>query len=624
MSSSLIAQNLNVATYKLQSPNKKDELIVFKDEVGWNYAYHKNGIQVIEKSELGLSLNEGFLKNIKLVDIVTDSHQEKWETVWGFQKIIPNNYTSLILHLEGKSDGIKFSINFRMFNEGLAFSYQVNTGSFTSASLKKERTQFNISRDAACWVLNHPWGKKYKTNVPVTEVKNASLPLLSKTKQEKYILITEAALYNYGSLHVTANEKGVLSADIVGNVKFKNQFTSPWRVVMAADNPAYFVEKSYLIQNLNAPSKIKDTSWILPGISTWDWRTRNAVEGDLKYKLNTKTLLHFIDKTAELGLPYFMVDAGWYGKEHERTSNPFTAIDEVDMHLLMQRAKDKNIGVWLYVNRLAFEEFDVDKLLSTYKKWGIVGIKLGFLKKMNQSGVTLLQSVLEKSAKYQIMFNCHEAVIPSGIERTWPHFLTREYNHSLLDGPYIASPVDHTITPFLNNVAGPIDVTPGFFDIDKLPERQYVRGELKSTVVAQAAMCVTYYSPLLCLPDIPEAYQRKLDLFEFIKTLPLNYNESKVLHGEIGKKFVIARKSGENWWVGGVCNEEGAAINLSLDFLEAGKYKMTLFEDGAESTWKANREVYQRIVKNRSHKDSLRIKMAPGGGVCIRFEKIKN
>lgn len=622
--SGLFSCSSNTDKYELWSPNKQDKLVIFEDEIGWNYSYEKNGVPIIEKSKLGLELNEDVLENLTVIDAQTDTHQETWETAWGYQKTIINNYNELAIHLKGKGEHSRFSFICRMFDEGLAFKYEVNTGSLTSSSLKKELTEFKISGDSECWMLNHPWGKKYKAGVSIEKVENASLPLLSKSSQGKYTLITEAELYNYGSLHLTADSIGVLAADIIGDVKFKNQFSSPWRVIMAADYPAYFVERSYLVQNLNAPSKIKDVSWIKPGICTWDWRARGAVEGDFEYELNTESLIRFVDKTAELGLPYFMVDAGWYGKEHERKSDPFTAINEIDMELFMKRAKDKNIGVWLYVNRLAFEEFDVDKLLTNYKKWGVVGIKLGFLKEMNQWGVELLQTVLEKCAEYQIMFDCHEAVIPSGIERTWPHFFTREYNHSLEDGRYIASPVDHTITPFLNNVAGPIDVTPGFFDIDKLTERKYVREELKSTVVAQAAMCVTYFSPLLCLPDIPEAYQRKSDLFEFIKSLPLTYNESKVLIGDIEKQYVIARRTGEDWWIGGVCNEDGTRFKLPLDFLGEGNYRMKLFVDGQESNWKENREVYSLIEKEISHKETLDLRMASGGGLCISLEKIKN
>lgn len=616
--------SLKAKEYRLLSPNKLDQVIVFKDENGWSYSYLKEGAVIIEKSKLGLELNGITFENLEVTDIEKNTHQSTWEPIWGTQKTIQNNFESLTIRLKDKRNGSKFSLLFRMFDEGMAFKYEVNTGTNVSSTLHKERTEFNVPRNSICWVLTHPWGKRYEKDVAVEKVKNASLPLLSKSFAGQYVLITEAELYNYGSLHLTANPNGVLTADIVGEVNLKQQFSSPWRVIMAANDPVYFVEHNYLIQNLNAPSRISDTSWIKPGICTWDWRARGAVESEFTYDLNTESLIRFVDKTAELGLPYFMVDAGWYGVERERSSDPLTAIPEIDMAKFMRRAEEKNVGIWLYVNRIAFEDYDVDKLLATYKEWGVKGIKLGFLQEMNQWGVELLQEVVEKCAKYKIMFDCHEAVIPSGIERTWPHFFTREYNHSLEDGKYIASPIDHTITPFLNNLAGPIDVTPGFFDIDKMIERKYVRGQLKSTVVAQAAMCLTYFSPLLCLPDIPEAYQRKYDLFSFIKNLPLNYDESNILIGEIENQFVIARRKGDDWWVAGVCNELGADITLPVHFLDKGNYKMTIFQDGENSTWEKNREDYSSKTMIINRNQTIDFKMAPGGGVCIQFKKLNN
>ena len=308
--------------------------------------------------------------------------------------------------------------------------------------------------------------------------------------------------------------------------------------------------------------------------------------------------------------------------EHEKTSNPLTTIPDIDLSKIMQNAKEKNVGVWLYVNRVAFEEYDIDELLSKYKELGVVGIKLGFLRKQNQKGIALLQKILEKCATYELMFNCHEAVIPSGIERTWPHFLTREYNHSLMDGGYVASPIDHTITPFLNNVAGPIDVTPGFFDINKMIERTYVKSELKSTIVAQAAMAIIYFSPILCLPDIPEAYQRKPDLFNFIKGLPLSYDETKVIIGEIEKMYVIARRKGTTWWIGGVANENGREIEIPLQFLGEGNYKATLFLDGNDTTWEKNREDFKKEKRTINADQTLKLNIASGGGVCVKLETI--
>lgn len=601
------------------SPNKQNKTTVFIDHGNLKYQFEQNGEIVIDTSLMGLKTKESFFENLVLTNVEKGIHSSEWKPTWGVNSSITDTYNSLKLSFKDSKTNSELKLIIRLYNEGLAFKYEGVANDLSI--LEKELTEFNISSDAKSWVLVHPWGKRYKKDIPIQDVKNASLPLLTKQKNGRYILVTEAELYNYGSLHLSTNTNGILSADVVGEVKLKPQFVTPWRVVMTANSPDYFVNHNYIIQNLNAPSKIKDSSWIKPGITTWDWRTRGAIEGELSYELNTETLLHFIDKTAELGLPYFMVDAEWYGPERKKKSNPLTAIPEIDINAFINRAKEKNVGIWLYVNRIAFQENDIDELLSTYKSWGIVGIKLGFLKMMDQKGVELLQEVLEKCAKYKIMLNCHESVIPSGIERTWPHFLTREYNHSLEDGGYSASPIDHTITPFLNNIAGPIDVTPGFFDIDQMTSRNYVRSRLKSTVVAQAAMCFTYYTPMLCLPDIPEAYQRKPELFSFIKSLPFSYDESKVLIGEIEKKFVIARRKGNHWWIAGICNEEGAQIQIDLSFLDKGDYEVLILTDGTETNWKENREKYTSEKKLISKNEKLNLKMAPGGGVCLKFVK---
>ena len=449
--------------HELFSPDKTKHVLVELKNSAASYSFFMNGFPVIQKSLMGIELNELNWKGLSIVEVKKDSLRSNWKPLWGTQEMYPEIYNGLTIKLKDEKSNY-FTLLFRMYDEGLAFKYKIDTEEIKTLTLKKEKTEFNISNNSQSWVLAHPWGKKYKKVENVSKIKNASLPLLSKTENGKYIFITEAGLYNYGSLHLSANKKGLLSADIVGDVSLKPKFETPWRVIMTANSPVYFIEHSYIIQNLNPPSKMKNTAWIQPGITTWDWRARGAIEDGFQYNLNTESMLRFIDKTADLGLPYFMIDAGWYGKEHEKASNPFTTISDIDLPLIMKNAKEKNIGVWLYINRVAFEEYDIDKLLSTYKKLGVVGIKLGFLRKQDQRSVQFLQLVLEKCATYELMFNCHEAVIPSGIERTWPHFLTREYNHSLLDGGYIASPVDHTITPFLNNIAGPIDVTPGFFD----------------------------------------------------------------------------------------------------------------------------------------------------------------
>lgn len=511
----------------------------------------------------------------------------------------------------------------RLYDQGLAFKYEVKSATNKVSKVLQELTEFSLPNGSTSWVLDHPWGKKYKSGVPTEQIKGAKtrLPLLSKSPDNRYLFITDASLYNYGALNLTAKNNTTLGVDIVGKeVEFEQKLTTPWRLIMAATTPSYFVENHYLIQNLNPPSKIIDTSWIKPGISTWDWRARGAKEKGFTYQLNTQSMERFVTKTAALGLPYFMIDAGWYGEEHKKESDPLTTIANINTPKIMALAKKQNVGIWLYVNRAAFVEHDIDAILAKYKSWGVVGIKLGFLRYSDQKSVEFLQALLEKSAQYKLMVNCHECVIPSGIERTWSHFLTREYNHSLQDGSYVASPQDHTITPFLNNVAGPIDVTPGFFDINTLEQRQYVKSPLKSTVVAQTAMSLTYFSPILCLPDIPEAYQRKPDLFEFITNLPLTYDESRVLLGDIGQSYVVARRKGDTWWIADVANELGASVSVSLTFLNNSAYTGTLFSDGDKTTWQHNREKYKSEKLTVNAKQMLNLNIAKGGGIVLKLE----
>ena len=256
----LVTGNSFSQQYSLFSPNKSGQVIVRFENGAISYSLNTNGVEVIEKSSLGIELNEQFLSDLSVQEVKKDSVRSSWTPVWGTQQTYPDNYNGMVLKIQDKKSGSAIAVLVRMYNEGLAFKYEIETKGVTAATLKKELTEFNIPANSKCWMLNHPWGKKYKMNVTVNEVKNASLPLLSQSENGKYVLITEAALYNYGSLHISVNAKGILEADLVGAVKVESNFSSPWRVIMAADSPAYFVEHNYIIQNLNAPSKIKNTT----------------------------------------------------------------------------------------------------------------------------------------------------------------------------------------------------------------------------------------------------------------------------------------------------------------------------------------------------------------------------
>jgi hypothetical protein len=224
---------------------------------------------------------------------------------------------------------------------------------------------------------------------------------------------------------------------------------------------------------------------------------------------------------------------------------------------------------------------------------------------------------VEACAERRLMYDCHEPVKPSGIERTYPNFMTREYVHSLVDGRMEHDPAYHVTMPFVNMLAGPLDHTPGMFDLDRAMERDFVRNEIQSTVVAQAARCLVVFTGLLNLADHGESYARKADLFEFVRRLPMRWDETRVLAGEVGKFIVLARRAGRSWFVAAMTNQEARGVDLPLDFLADGPHEATLYADAPDADYRTNREAYRVARRRVSRRDSAACVMAPGGGHCL-------
>jgi len=296
------------------------------------------------------------------------------------------------------------------------------------------------------------------------------------------------------------------------------------------------------------------------------------------------------------------------------------------------------VGVWLYINDRALKKFDMDRTFSKYRDWGVKGIKHGFLGGGNQVKNEFSVEVLKKCAKYQIMYNLHEPNKPTGLVRTYPHYVSREYVNSMLDAPSRppATPTELCVFPIVHNLAGPVDRSCGLFDMDQSIRRAKVHKQIPSTVVSQAAQCLIFPSGVLTLPDMPDAYNRKLDLFEFIKQLPMTYDETKVLRMKIGQHITIARRTKDTWLVASLADESGGELELKLDFLKPGAtYAATFYEDTAQSSYKfpgpwsriearkkkvpfkpvkTKRELYQVRKIEVKRGDTIKARIAPGGG----------
>ena len=294
-----------------------------------------------------------------------------------------------------------------------------------------------------------------------------------------------------------------------------------------------------------------------------------------------------------------------------------------DIPELIKYADAKGVKIILYFNHAATKNFDFDKTLETYHQWGAAGLKYGFLKGYEgQAKVNVTREIVEKCAKHKLMVDFHDGPIPpSGDRRTYPNLITREFCHAQSDALRSFDPTCFTTTVFVNMLAGPLDMTNGLYDLNKsCEERPRVFEEVWSTVAGETARPLITFTGLNVLHDHGDAYSAKADIFDFIKNMPMQWDESRVLHGEIGKFITMARHSGDQWFIGSCTNEEARTLPIKLDFLPEGKtYIATLYEDTPETHYKTNREAYRVRTVRVTSADTIDAVMAPGGGHCIRL-----
>ncbi len=621
--------------YQLKSPDGKVRIAMLLKDGHPYYNLSFNDRVIIEDSQLGIAFNDKpILQKFKVVEKTFDSHNSVWRPVWGRSSEIQNHYNRMVVRLLEQGE-IKHQLDleFRCFNDGVGFRYvfgkQHNPDEYIIAS---ENTEFCFAGDYTVWFPNSKWGVSItgpvslsrmpteqtttkKTNKQTRKKPLIGTPMTIRINAHCYLCITEATLDNYATMNL-ARVKGrayALKSQLASEVKVTTAHSSPWRCILLGERPGELIE-SNLIGNLNEPCVLKDTSWIKPGKTMWDWRVRGAKVDGFTYGLDTASIKRLIDFAAGASIDYIMIDAGWYGPERDPDSDPTTSIDDIDIQYLAKYANRNGVGCWLYVNSVALRKYDLDKIFLAYRKWRISGIKHGYLSDMSAKGVNFCHKVLKKAAEYHLMYDCHEAIKPSGFRRTYPNFMTREYCHSLTDGRRLLAPEYFVKLPFVNMVAGPLDHTPGMFDLNTAKERDKVWGDIKSTVVAQAARCVVIFTGLLCLPDHGEAYQKKSDLFDFIKQLPMTWDQTRVLNGEIGEYITIARRKDKEWFVGSLTDEKRHTIDIPLNFLPPGRYTATIYADAADAHYIENREAYTVKKITVDSGDIVKAKLAPGGG----------
>jgi hypothetical protein len=575
-------------------------------------------------------------------------------------------------------------IIFRVFGDGVGFRYefpqQPNLKYFI---VSDELTEFSMTGDhKTFWIPGDYDSNEYPYTIsPLSQVDASVLaksatdiavrfvpdqygiqtPLMMKTADGLYINIHEAALRDYSSMQLHVDTKTFkltsnLVADAVGNKAYLHApCKTPWRTIIISDKAADILS-SKLILNLNDPSMIENTSWIKPmkfvgvwwemqtGKSTWSYSDRLdtlGADGKLipngRHGATTANVKKYIDFAAKNGMQGVLVEGwnigweDWFGNWKEKVFDFAKPYPDFDVKAIADYAASKGVKMIMH-NETSGSATDYERQMDTafrfMNKYGYTSVKTGYVGKIIPRGehhdgqwmIDHYVRVAEKAGQYHVMLDSHEPVRPTGLQRTYPNWLAseagrgNEYN-AFSNGN---NPNHETIMPFTRLMGGPMDYTPGIFKIkgySDVPGRQ-----VHTTLAKQLALYITMYSPLAMAADYPENYEKRMDAFQFIKDVPVDFQDSKIIEAEPGEYITIARKekNSDSWYIGAITNENSRNAIIALDFLDKGKkYVATIYADAADADWKNNPEAYQIKSFAVNAGTKLNIKLANGGGAAV-------
>ena len=617
------------AAEALQSPGGKYNFVFEQKDGRLTYRLDYAAKQVIEEGELGVNIDNHLVESamgipvdnsnvwihgMEVTSVDRRSEDNTWKPVYGEYAQIRDRYNEMTIHLlkGGKHEGsgtaydkrqqYLLDIIVRAYDEGVAIRYhfpEATNGLFMH--ITEDLTSFRFAPGAEAY--HYAWAQAHANKVKLLKSEaawkdEAERPLTLQLANGLYAAIGEAALTDFvrGKLKLKADNE--LQMAMFGSADIITAYDMPWRFIMVGEKAIDLINNKQMVLNLNAPCLIQDSSWIKPG------------KAFRVCRLDMKTCMEGVDFCVDRGLQYIELDAGWYGPEMKMSSSALKVLEtrDIDMPKLCQYAKSKGIGVWVYVNQRALYQ-ELDQLLPLYEKWGISGIKFGFVQIGSQEWTTWLHNAVKKCADHHIMVDIHDEYRPTGWSRTYPNLMTQEGiggNEEMPDAEH------NTILPFTRFLCGPADYTPCYFN-----------GRVKNTKAHQLAMPVVYYSPITFLYwyDLPNVYKGEKEL-DFWKHCPTVWDESKALQGEIGEYIVQARRSGNEWFVGAMNGMQARDITLNTaDFLQKGKkYQVEIYNDNPALN---TRTKVSTVVQTIKAGKILKLHLQPSGGAALRFSLLK-
>ncbi|KQX14402.1 glycoside hydrolase family 97 protein [Flavobacterium sp. Root420] len=651
---SAFSQNKNA--YQLASPNGQNKIKFELVKNAPKYAVSHGKTEVITPSDMGFLLkgNENLSSDFEIKNVKNTSFDETWEQVWGEKKNIRNHYNQLSVELQQKTGNKrKLEIEFRAFDDGIAFRYVYPKQNVKdSIFIMDEKTTFNLKEDGKAWWIpaNRENRDEYLfKDAPVSTLDTVLTPLTIESKSGLALSFHEANLTDFASMTLVNTTGTQLKSDLVPwadgvKVRVKDTFTSSWRTLQIGENPGDLIT-SYLILNLNEPNKLKNTSYFKPykyfGI-WWGMHIGKYTfwESD-KQGATTKHAEEYIDFTAKEGFHHLLIEGwnkGWTPAWYENHMHMFSftkSADNFDLEKVVEYGKKKDVELIGYhetgsnlINYLK----QVDEGFALYKKLGIHSVKIGHVgSKLNmkenhfgQFGVNYFRYILEKAAQYDLAVLYHESIKDTGERRTFPNMVSREAARGQEYNAWSeGNPPNHlTIIPFTRLLSGPMDFTPGIFDVEV--KQGYPGKRVHGTAAQQLALYVTIYAPIQMMADLPENYEGKPAL-QFLKDVPTDWEDTKVLDGKIGEYITTARKdrNSADWYLGTITNEKARDVNVALSFLDpAATYEAQIYAD-AEGTDETHNPAEIAISKKTvKASDVIKLHLGGAGGTAIRFKKI--
>ncbi len=651
LSTAFLATAALADTTTVTSPNGRLQVSVDASDTGLSYHVDYDGKPVITKSGLGIISDAGTIGGSNAQTVARSepvSVHDTYHMVAGKAKDIADTYnqTTLSLDQAGKAP-LHYGLIVRAYDSGVAIRFTLTdqNGALKILNVSGEQTRFNFADNFTCWGANQ--GRFVNSHegefdpVKASQIRNFHLfdaPLVCKTGVgDTTIALAEADTKDYPVAWFTGrgdggygvepvltpradDDAGARQKTVAAKITLTAEpFRTPWRVIMVGDHPGDLTA-STLVPQLGAPSQVTDTSWIKPGKAAWDWWNDWAV--DVPHPgLNTESYKAYTDFAAEMNAQYILIDEGWSvgsSTEPNPQADLTKSIPAIDIPAIVSYAKSKGVGVWVWAQ---WQQLDnqMDAALSKYEAWGLKGIKVDFINRSDQQAVDYYYKLMRKAAQHHLMVDLHGAYAPNGLLRTFPNYMTQEGVMGAEYNKWSARiTATHNVTlPFTRMILGPMDYTPGGFH-NATPATFVSRNHepMVQTTRGQAvAMYVVYDSPFMMIADSPAAYKNPdgswADGADLIRKVPVTWDETRVVQGDIGQFIVSARRSGDTWYIGAMTNEQGRTVTVPLDFLKTGNYAAHLWQDGADATHLA---VSDQTVTAGS---SLTLMLAPSGGAAV-------